>query len=248
MTEDLSVHELWDSAPFSERAFRAADLSRLPESARRYLEHAIAPGTLLSQAVRLHMHGEIKLQRWLPFKAEQVVVWDRGFIWSATVRMFGMPIRGSDRLVNGEGAMRWRLFGIIPVMNASGPNITRSAADRVGAESVWLPSVLCSDDVSWTITDSSRPRASFTVQGETVELELTLDDRGRLNAVKLPRWGNPKGAEFHYVDFGGVVEEEDTFGGYTIPTRLRIGWYFDTDRFESDGEFFRVSIDDATYR
>ena len=83
---------------------------------------------------------------------------------------------------------------------------------------------------------------------EDTTLELTIDDRGRLNAVKLPRWGNPKGAEFHYVDFGGVVEEEDTFGGYTIPTRLRIGWYFDTDRFESDGEFFRVSIDDATYR
>lgn len=33
MTEDLSVHELWDSAPFGERAFRAADLSRLPEAA-----------------------------------------------------------------------------------------------------------------------------------------------------------------------------------------------------------------------
>ena len=235
MTEKLSLNELWDPAPFGERAFRAADLSRLPESARRYFEHAIAPGILLSRAVRLHMHGEIKLQRWLPFKAEQVIVWGRGFIWNATVRMFGMPIRGSDRLVDGEGTMRWRLFGIIPVMTASGPNITRSAAGRVGGESVWLPSVLCNDDVSWTITDSSRPRASFTVQGETVELELTLDDRGRLNAVKLPRWGNPEGAEFHYVDFGVVVEEEHTFGGYTIPTRLRAGWCFDTDRFESDG-------------
>jgi hypothetical protein len=44
------------------------------------------------------------------------------------------------------------------------------------------------------------------------------------------------------------VEEEETFGGYTIPTRLWIGWYFDTERFERDGEFFRVRIDKARYR
>ena len=52
----------------------------------------------------------------------------------------------------------------------------------------------------------------------------------------------------HYVDFGGIIEEEGTFCGYTIPTRLRIGWYFGTERFESEGEFFRVTIDDAIYR
>jgi len=41
---------------------------------------------------------------------------------------------------------------------------------------------------------------------------------------------------------------ERAFDGYTIPTRLRIGWYFGSERFESEGEFFRVTIDRATYR
>ncbi len=50
------------------------------------------------------------------------------------------------------------------------------------------------------------------------------------------------------MDFGGVAEEERRFGGYTIPTRLRVGWYVGTDRFEPAGEFFRVTIDDAAYR
>jgi len=61
-------------------------------------------------------------------------------IWSATVRMHAMPIGGFDRLVDDEGAMRWKLFGIIPIVTASGPDITRSAMGRVVAESVWLPS------------------------------------------------------------------------------------------------------------
>jgi hypothetical protein len=50
------------------------------------------------------------------------------------------------------------------------------------------------------------------------------------------------------VSFGGLVEEEASFAGYTIPSRLRVGWYFGTDRFEPDGEFFRVTVDEARYR
>jgi hypothetical protein len=248
MTNQLSLDELWDSASSSERTFQPEQVARLSEPARRYLEHAIAPGTQLAQAVRLHMHGEIKLQRWLPFTAQQVIVWDRGFIWSATVRMFGMPIRGSDRLVDGQGAMRWKLFGVIPVMTASGPDITHSAAGRVAGEAVWLPSVLCDDGVSWTAADSGQLKATFKAYGETLQPELVTDDMGRLKTISLSRWGNPEGAQFHYVNFGAIVESERTFGGYTIPTRLRAGWHFGTDRFESEGEFFQATIDEVTYR
>jgi hypothetical protein len=169
-------------------------------------------------------------------------------IWRATVSQHGMPIRGFDRIIDGEGAMRWKLLGIVPVMTAAGPDITRSAAGRLQAESVWLPSMLCSDEVFWTTRDRSHPRARLTVQNDTAELEFTIDDRGRLEGVTVPRWGNPEGAEFHHVAFGAVAEQEATFGGYTIPTLLRAGWHFQAGTFESDGEFFRVTIDDATFQ
>lgn len=248
MVKDLSLQQLWDSAPWGESIFHAADIPHRDETVRSYLEHAIAPGTVLARAVRLRMHGEIKLKRWLPFKAEEVIVWDRGFIWSATVRMFAMPIRGSDRIVDGEGSMQWKLLDIIPVMTASGPDITRSAAGRVAAGIVWLPSVLCGDEVSWTTSNSSHLHARFTAHGETAKLELVVGNKGQLKTLTLPRWGNPDGADFHYVNFGGIVAEEKTMDGYTIPTHLRAGWYFGSDRFESEGEFFRCIIDNATYR
>ena len=243
-----SLDGLWVSVSPGKSVFRPGQLPGLPDAAWRYLQHAIAPGTPLASAVRLRMHGEIKLRRWLPFTAEQVIHWGHGMIWSATVRMSGMPIRGFDRLVDGEGAMRWKVLGMIPVMTASGLDISRSAAGRVMAESVWLPAVLCNDEVSWTAQDAFHPHARLTMQGETADLALTIDDTGRLKALNLPRWGNPGSSEFHYVDFGGVVEAEGRFGAYTIPTRLRVGYYVGTDRFEPDGEFFRVAIDGATYR
>jgi hypothetical protein len=248
MTRALALDELWESTPPGERVFAPDQLVGLPEPARRYLEHAIGSGTRLASAVRLRMHGEIKLKRWFPFFAEQVIRSDGAMMWRARVRMYGMPIRGFDRLVDGQAEMRWKLFGLIPFVRAAGPDITRSAAGRVAAESVWLPSRLCHDDVSWTAQDSSHARASFTVLGERVEIAFAVDDTGGLQSLMLKRWGNPAGGAFGYADFGGVVEDEGTFDGYTIPTRLRIGWHFGGAGFESGGEFFRVTIDDARYR
>ena len=248
MTRKLSLNALWESVTSQERTFRSDALSNLPEAVQRYLKYAIAPETKLASAVRLRMHGEIKLKTWLNFKAEQVICWDRGLIWSATVFMNGLPIWGSDRLIDGIGRMQWKLLGIFPVMTATGADITRSAIGRMQAESLWLPSVLCDDKVLWKVTESSHLHPSFIVQGEKTELDFNIDNIGRLKTLKMPRWSNIEGSEFRYLDFGGIVDAEDTFCGYTIPTRLRIGWYFGTDRFESEGEFFRVTIDDAIYR
>jgi hypothetical protein len=248
MTKQISLNILWDSAISSDRIFHVDEFSHLPEAARRYLEHAIAPQTKLASAVRLRMHGEIKLKNWMPFKAEQVVCWEHGLIWSATAWMNGLPIVGSDRIIDGVGAMQWKLLGLFPVMTGTGSDITRSTVGRLQAESMLLPSVFCGDAVSWNVMDSSHLHSSFVVQGERAELDFTLDQLGQLKTVKLPRWGNPEGAECHYLDFGAIVEKEGTFCGYTIPTQLRVGWYFGTERFEPEGEFFRATIDDAIYR
>src|SRR2546425_12195908 len=85
--KQLSLDGLWTSVSASERVFRPGQLPGLPEAAWRYLRHAIAPGTPLASAVRLRMHGEIKLGRWLPFTADQVIHWSHGMIWSATVQI-----------------------------------------------------------------------------------------------------------------------------------------------------------------
>jgi len=248
MSKEPTLDELWNSATFSQRSFDPDQLSTFPDAVRRYLEHAISRGAMLASSVRLRMHGEIKLRGWLPFTGEEVIYWNDGMIWSATVRMFGMPIRGFDRLLNRKGAMRWKLLGIIPVVSASGLDITRSAVGRVMAESVWLPSVLAGDGVSWTAQDSFHINAHLKWQDETGELALTIDDKGRFKGLSMQRWANTEGGAFRYLDFGGVVEEEGRFAGYTIPTRLRIGWHFRKGRFEQDGEFFRVKVDDAAYR
>jgi hypothetical protein len=246
---DITLDELWEGAPPSRGRFDPNALEGLPTPARRYLRHAIAEGAPLAAAVRLEMHGHIKLgKRWRPFEAEQVIRWDRGLIWKAKTKMGPLSIAGSDRLIDGQGAMRWKLLGVVPVMSAEGPDVTRSAAGRLEAESMWLPSVLLGDGITWTAQDDTHAHVRVAVMGDEAELALTIDPEGRLRQTAMQRWGNPEGEAFHEAPFGAIVEEESTFEGYTIPTKLRVGWHFDTPRFEAEGEFWRAEITAATYR
>ncbi|MGB3294372.1 MAG: DUF6544 family protein [Phormidesmis sp.] len=252
----VSLSALWHSAPVTQAHFQPTQISHLPEPARRYLEQAIAPHTPLATAVRLKMHGEIKLKGWHPFRAEQVICQQQGMIWQATAWMNGLPIAGWDRLIDGKGAMQWKLLDCLPVMKAQGPDITRSVIGRMQGEYVWLPSALLGSAVKWTASDDTHPCAELTLLDETTQLNFEISASGQLQEAWFKRWGDPGESVPHYEDFGVIVEDERTFSGYTIPTRFRAGWYFDSDslgerpgqRFESEGEFFRATIDQAIYR
>lgn len=248
MAADITLEEFWDTAPTAEAAFDPAVLSALPEPARRWLGHAIAPGTPLARAVRIRMHGRIKLESWLPFRAEQVIRWDRGMIWQARTRMSFLPIRGSDRLIDGVGSMRWRMLGWIPVMNADGPDVTLSAAGRIKAESIWLPSVLLGPGVEWRADGSSTAFARFAYAGDDEEVRYDVGSDGRLAAVSLRRWGDPDDTGPRRESFGGRIGEERTFGGFTIASSMHVGWYFGLERFETEGAFFSATLDDVEYR
>ncbi len=104
--KQVSIDELWESAPISEQTFNPTLLTHLPKATLFYLQHAIEPGAKLASAVRLWMHGEIKLgQKWHHFKGEEVISWHRGMIWRATTWMQGLPIWGADRAIYGNGSV-----------------------------------------------------------------------------------------------------------------------------------------------
>jgi hypothetical protein len=247
------LEDLWRSAPAGSGA--AFDLGTVPEAGKPYLAQAIAPGTLLAASVRLRMHGEIKLgSSWQPFQAEQVIVPRRGMIWAGTVSMFGLPVRGSDQILDGSGLLLWKLLDIVPIAHAEGPDTSRSGIGRLlGETAAWLPSFVCAapvrgSRVEWTAMDQHHIRLRLGAFGENVELTIELEDNGHVCAFSFPRWGNPDGKRHRYVDFGVVVEEERTFGGYLVPTRIRAGWYYGTDHFGSAGEFFHSTIDSAEFK
>jgi hypothetical protein len=249
MPHDQSLETMWADAPAATGRFEPEMVDHLPEPARRYLRHTLAPGAPLSTTLRLSMTGEIKLGgHWRTFAADQVARWDRGFVWAARTRIAGLPIRGADSLIDGHGEMRWRMLGIIPVMSADGADVSRAAAGRMHSEALWLPAALLGDDVTWS-ADHGQPHLSVRAHGEDSELSLTIDADGAVQSMSLLRWRDHGAAgSFSYSPFGGTTSADATFGGVTLPTRYAIGWDFGSDTFATEGEFFRCTIHDVAYR
>ncbi|HLI57216.1 MAG TPA: DUF6544 family protein, partial [Actinomycetota bacterium] len=223
-------------------------LDPLPEPAQRWLRHAIAPGTPLAGAVVLEMEGHIRLKSWIPFRAVQAEVPTEGYVWAARARLGPLSISGYDRYSGPSGEMHWRLFERLPVMSASGTDVSRSAACRLAIDAVFVPTTFLSPSVSWQ-QHPERPEvaiAVWTIGEEEHRLELTVDRGGRLRSVTARRWSNPLGEPWGKHPFGGLLSEEVTTGGITVPTVVHVGYYPETDRW-AEGEFFRSRITSATY-
>jgi hypothetical protein len=219
--------------------FDPAELAGLAAPVRRHLAQAIAPGTALATSARLSMRGQIKVGRWLPFRARQVLDPHRGFVWTA--RAAGL-IAGVDRYLDGAGLLDWKLAGLVTVAHGEGPDVTRSAAARAGAEGIWLPTALLPRfGVRWTAPATDRVAAAFAVGETPLQLELGLDAAGRIVSLQFDRWGDPGDGRFGWHRFGGEVTGHASFAGLTIPAAGRLGWFHGTDRWEQ-GEFFRYRI------
>ena len=238
--------ELADLPVTSER-FDVDQTGDLPEPARRWLTHVIAPGTPLYRGVQLRMRGQIKIGTWRRFTARQVLAPPAGFIWAASTRTAGLPVTGFDRYLSGTGQMRWRLAGLVPVMTAAGPDVSRSAAGRLAGEATcWLPTSFRS--AHWIAGPKADTAvATWTIDGEDETVRIRVGPDGGLSEVSMQRWGNPDGQPFGRYPFGVAVEAERTFADVRIPSVIRAGWGWGTGRQDA-GEFFRAEITDATFR
>ena len=146
-----SVDEIWGTLENSGgkgEPFREEMVSDLPNPARRYFLHAIRPGTPLASTLHWGYSASMrpgKQMPWMDLVAEQILVKERGFVWKATATRGILAVTGTDYYLDGEGRMRIALFGLIPVVNASGPDLSRSAQARLLIEGVALPSAFLPD-------------------------------------------------------------------------------------------------------
>jgi hypothetical protein len=128
------------------------------------------------------------------------------------------------------------------MVNLSNPDIAKSGAGRLMGECVWLPTAfLPQNGAVWQEVDSLHAKVTLGVDNLIATLTLTIDEEGRLKEVVLPRW---KDDVKKFVPFGVVMDEEQGFDGYTIPSQLHGGWRYGTERYS---EFFRFTIEQVGY-
>jgi len=83
--DDVKMDGVWQllEGTSTHQVFTEDMVSDLPAPARRYLSHAIRPGTPLASSVGLEMRGTMRLksgQEWMPMKARQILAPPKGLV------------------------------------------------------------------------------------------------------------------------------------------------------------------------
>jgi hypothetical protein len=232
-------------------SFDPAAIAGLPEVAQRYFTHAILPGTPLRTTVELEMEGTFLIgdkARFTTYEmtARQVLAPPAAFVWVPAMRSGLIHISGSDALVDGRAWTRFWINGLVPVVNLhASPDLNRSAAARSAMEAIWAPaSLLPGNGVHWEANGPDRARLGFEIGIEPID--LTLDANGRVLSLATLRWSDAnRDKNFRLQPFGGTLQAEATFEGFTIPSAIQMGNHYGTEDYLP---FFQARITSARFR
>lgn len=249
---DTAWREITANASAATAFYDPAMVADLPEIAQRYLNHAIAPGTPLSTIVELHMDGQFLLgdktsAQTFEMSAHQILAAPSEYVWRVDMRAGPMLVSGSDGLHDARAWMRMWMFWAIPLVQvAATEGLDRSALARPALEAIWAPAALLpAYGARWVQLAPDKARVTLGEGEAQIDVFMTVDESGRLIDIVASRWSdaNPQKI-FQYQPFGGTVEAEATFGGFTIPSVVHVGNHYGTDDYLA---FFNARIISADY-
>jgi hypothetical protein len=222
--------------PDSGTVIQPSDLHDLPECVAKWLQRSKVIGKERIKSVYLIQQGRMRLspeQKWIPLQAVQYInVDDPGFVWIAHAKMapfVDMYIR--DKYENGQGSMKGKLLGLIPVINAQpGGEMNQGTLLRFMAEMIWYPSAALQDYITWEEIDTNSARATMTWQGASADTIYYFNDQGDIVSSVASRYQEVNG-HFELHDWGGIAREYKDFSGVRLQNKSDIIWKYETGDF-----------------
>lgn len=162
-----------------------ADLTDLPEPARRYLRFMRVAGRPRDWSFLVRFHGRFKRvgQPWMPCEAWQYNARD------PVLRLFHMridvarviPMVGRDSYVDGHGAMRGKVLGLVTVADGAGDEFDLGElVTYLNDALVLAPSMLLVPSTTWAAVDDESFDITISDAGHTVTARAYVEPDGAL--------------------------------------------------------------------
>ena len=223
------------------------DLGTLPEPVRQYLRVAGTVGQPRVHHFKAAWRGRIRAapdDAWMDFTAEQHNFLDEpARLFSMHAVKGGMPVDVLHIFRRDSATMRVRLLSLVPLANASGPELNRAETVTLFNDLCLLaPAALVDPAIRWDPIDPNSVRAHYTVGSSTISAVLSFNDAGELvDFVSEDRMvASPDGRQFTRRRWSTPVSHYRTFGQRRVSTRGQGLWH----RPESDFVYIELELTD----
>lgn len=209
------------------------DLASLPGSIAAYVRQSGAIGQPRVANFRATIFGRIRstpAKPWMTFTGEQVNTFgtnpSRTFHMDAT--MAGSPVDVLHIYAQAAAAMTVKLFSMVPIANAYGPEMDRAETVTVFNDLVVLaPGAIVGAPIVWTTTDERHVNGSYTNGTQTVTAELTFNEQHELvNFISNDRTAvSPDGKTFTPQVWSTPISSYRTSHGHRFPAVAEARWH-----------------------
>lgn len=220
------------SSPPAHPVPRPGDWDDLPTPIQRYLTHVLQDEQPSIQTVRLRQTGTFRsdgeTSDWKNFSAIQhVTTHPPGFVWDASIEMMpGLSVWVLDAFADGQGILRARLGGVLPVANPPpGPALDEGELLRYLAESPLYPTALLPRaGVSWTAINDQSARATIEHRGTTASLVFHVNDRNEVERVTGKRPFARDDGTYEERGWNGTWTNYERRNGLLVPVDGEVAW------------------------
>jgi hypothetical protein len=215
-----------------------AQLAPLPEPVKNYLRRAGVVGRPHVRSLRARFDARMRTAPdapWMSATVEQYNFFDargarRLFFMEAS--RAGLPFVAFHRYVGDAATMEVRIAGLLPVVDARGPQMTEGETVTLFNDLCFLaPAALVDAPVQWQLLGPRVARATYSNAGHTISAYLTFDAAGDLVGFLSDDRYQSDGKTYRRLPWSTPLSNFKDMSGVRLPAHGESRWR------EPDGEW-----------
>lgn len=232
-----------------EEVFIDNDFSHLPIAIQKYIENCGYIGTLKMSYLKMEYYN-VDFSQGRNGPALTIDYTQYNFI-NAPCRMalidssmFGIPFEGYDYYQNGTGGMKGVIAKAITLFDQTGADMDKACLATFLAESLFAPTVLLQEYITFEEISDFEVRATITYGGQTASGIFTFNEQYEMISFTTnDRAATGTDGNIEYIPWSALCSDyQVSENGIKYPTKFQAVWnYPDRDFVYFDGIISEVS-------
>lgn len=229
--------------------FTEEDFSRFPDAVQKYIQGCGYIGTPKMSYLKMEYHNVDFLQK-KDSPALKIDYTQYNFINEPCrmalidSRMFGIPFEGYDYYQNGIGGMKGVIAKAITIFDQTGADMNKACLATFLAESLFAPTILLQDYITFEEISDFEVRATITYGGQSASGIFTFNEQYEMFSFTTnDRAVAGTDGSMEYVPWSALCNDYQlSENGIKYPTKFQAVWnYTDGDFVYFDGIISEIS-------